>query len=616
MGLWPLQHGGELMVWVDERSPLRYRIPILATATNKSKSKSGKGSKGPSKKPTKADIPVVDVIYIQQLKAILKRASSGEPIPAEEVKQLESVVDTLAFLTQELEAKGASIKRLRKLIFGTSTSEKTSTVLGAAAEASAQTEHDATTASDTSVPGPEPVGNAGKGDVDASETTASTESDVSTEDKPKPKGHGRNGASTYKGADKVPVPHDSLKPGDRCPECQQGKVYRQEPSRLVRVSGMAPLNALVYELERFRCNLCGTYFVAEAPPEVGNQKYDESAKGMIVMLKYGTGMPFNRLESLQNALDIPLPSSTQWEEVEEAAEVLAPIYEVLQTHAAAGDILHNDDTGALVLDLEKVYLDENGKERTGIFTTGIVSIKDTLKTALFKTGHKHAGENLEDLLKRRPASLPTPIQMCDALATNWSGEFKTILANCITHARRNYVDVVESFPEQVRYVIEKLRVVYKNDAFTKTEGMSSQERLEYHQKHSGPLMEDLEKWLQQQFDEKLVEPNSALGKAIKYMQRHWKKLTQFLQVAGAPLDNNIVERALKKAILHRKNAYFYKTEHGAWVGDLFMSFIHTCELNDVNPFDYLVAVLRHPKEVAESPEQWLPWNYTANLSSG
>ncbi len=139
--------------------------------------------------------------------------------------------------------------------------------------------------------------------------------------------------------------------------------------------------------------------------------------------------------------------------------------------------------------------------------------------------------------------------------------------------------------------------------------MSPEERLGYHQNHSGPRMKELEQWFQQQFAERKVEPNSGLGQAITYMQNHWPKLTLFLRQAGAPLDNNLCERALKKAILHRKNALFYKTQNGARVGDLFMSLIHTCQLRGANPFDYLTELQRHSQELPCSPEQWMPWNY-------
>jgi hypothetical protein len=269
--------------------------------------------------------------------------------------------------------------------------------------------------------------------------------------------------------------------------------------------------------------------------------------------------------------------------------------------------MHNDDTSMRVLKL--VRSADDG--RTGVFTSGIVSILGGWKIALYFTGWKHAGENLADVLRRRAAELDAPIQMCDALSRNTPKlpGVEILLANCLAHGRRQVVDVAANFPEECRYVLETLGKVYMIDAQTRERQLSPESRLLFHQQRSAPLMNELYQWMEAQFAEHKTEPNSGLGKAISYLQRHWTKLTLFLRQAGAPLDNNIAERTLKKAILHRKNALFYKTMNGARVGDLFMSLIHTCELNKVNPFDYLTELLRHPGELAVRPGEWMPWNY-------
>jgi transposase len=219
----------------------------------------------------------------------------------------------------------------------------------------------------------------------------------------------------------------------------------------------------------------------------------------------------------------------------------------------------------------------------------------------------------DEPLKRRAAELPAPIQMCDALSRNAPKSTETLLANCLAHGRRQFVELVESFPEECRYVLEALRGVYHNDASAREQQLSPEERLRLHQEHSGPLMKQLHDWMEAQFAEHKTEPNSGLGKAISYLLNHWTKLTLFLRQAGAPIDNNIVERALKKAILNRKNALFYKTVNGAWVGDLFMRLIHTCELNDANPFDYLAELQRHAEALKQAPAEWMPWNYRETL---
>ena len=529
----------------------------------KRKKESKKSARKPGKKKAHREID------LPALQAIVEKAKAS--LVEEEHTMLKGSVETLAVVTQELEQKGTSIARLRKLIFGART-EKTTDVLGK-----------------------KPGENDGK------------KSSGKDKKKKKPKGHGRNGSDKYTGAEKVPVEHESLKRGDDCPECEKGKLYPLEPEVIVRITGMAPLGGKLYELEKLRCNLCGMIFKAKTPEGVSDEKYDETAAAMIAMLRYASGMPFVRLERLQDSLGIPLPRSTQWDVVRVAFEKIEAAYDALIRQAAQGEVVHNDDTTMRILGLER----DESDERTGVFTTGILSTTDGKKIALFFTGKKHAGENLEDLLAHRASGLSPPVHMCDGLSHNTAGDFDTIVANCLAHARRRYVDVANSFPDEVEYVLETLREVYKHEASTR--GMEPGKRLAYHQEHSGPLMEDLEAWCKKQFDEHLVEPNSGLGEAIEYMQKHWEALTLFLRVPGAPLDNNSCERALKKAIIHRKNSLFYKTERGAHVGDGYMSLIYTCELHHVDPFDYLVALQRNEHRVASDPDAWMPWNYQKAL---
>ena len=248
-------------------------------------------------------------------------------------------------------------------------------------------------------------------------------------------------------------------------------------------------------------------------------------------------------------------------------------------------------------------------ERTGVFTTGVVSRKDGRDIAIFFTGKQHAGENLADVLRRRAAELDTPIQMCDALSRNLPQELKVILSNCLAHSRRRFIEVVESFPRECRYVIQTLAEVYRHDATAREQGMPPQERLCYHQEKSAPLMAELDRWLVDQIEGLKVEPNSGLGQAITYAIDHWEKLTRFLHVPGAPLDNTVVERALKKSILRRKNSLFYKTQNGARVSDIFTSLIYTCQLSGVDPFHYLTELQKHAAELAANPSEWMPWNY-------
>ncbi len=534
------------------------------------------------KKPPVPQLPIEDLV------AIVEQARQGAIEPQQYAK-LKAAIHTLALLQEELGSKKTSIERLKRMLFGAST-EKTRAVLGENC-----TEEESA------------AGAKAGGEPDRADGGQ------------RRKGHGRNGAADYPGAQKVKIRHPSLHHGQSCPACARGKVCTLEDAVRVRFHGMAPLRATVYECTRLRCALCGQVFTAPTPEGVGESKYDESAAATVGMLKYGSGFPFNRLERLQESYGVPLPAATQWDLVRGATPTLVPVYGEYILQAAQGRIIHNDDTTMRILRLTPqqraaALSDDVKGERTGVFTSGIVSVGEEHRIALFFTGVRHAGENLGDVLKRRSQDLPVPIQMCDGLGHNLPKEFETLLCRCLAHGRRMFVDVAANFPEEVRFVLLTLKEVYKIDALARRDSLSPEERLRLHRKESAPLMEKLREWMLSLLAERKVEPNSGLGKAIRYMENHWEGLTQFLRTAGAPLDNNITERALKRAILHRKSALFYKTLNGARVGDIFMSLIYTAELEGVNAFDYLVTLLRHPREVAERPGQWMPWEYRATLA--
>ena len=616
--------------------------------------------------PTKPTIVELEMNKLEEI----RRRLEAKDLDAGDYETIQAVVESYIYLVQTLGDKETTIRRLRQMLFGAKT-EKTSAVIGGLQDANSESaspegeglpelpanalsERGAEAGADAQGGGSTEA--AGPSGGDAEEENGSP---IDGEARPQHPGHGRNGAESYTGGEKIEVPHESLRPGDACPKCEKGTVYETgRPGVVVRLVGQAPVGAMVYYLQKLRCNLCGVVFTAEAPAEMGEAKYDATAGSMMAVLKYGTGMPFHRLEGLQAGLGIPLPASTQWDVMEAQAKRAEPVFDELVRQAAQGDVVYHDDTGVKILEVMKerarqaglaedeaagtaraastagqpaATLDGSGEvasnpaselsaDRTGTFTTGIVSTRSAHgspghKIALFLSGRRHAGENLRDVLARRAVERPPPIQMCDPLSRNMPRELKTILANCLAHGRRQFVDVAKSFPAECCHVLEALAVVYKNDAKARKRELSAEERLRFHQAESGPIMEKLHAWLEHQIEDRRVEPNSGLGKAIQYLLRHWEPLTLFLRVPGAPLDNNVCERALKKAILHRKNALFYKTCHGAHVGDTFMSLIYTCELGGVNPLDYLTELDRHAAEASLEPGAWMPWNYRETLAA-
>jgi transposase len=534
----------------------------------------------------------------QELDEILQRARPA--LSDQQYRLLEGVLATFVYVMLKLQNAKTSIKRFQRMLFGHRTEHKRNVL-----------EH---------VMAQDPHGQ------DAAGSGAELADVVVPSPKPRPPGHGRNAAQAYSGAPIVECDHLDLEPGDRCPQCDKGKVYDSPPKSLVKVVGQAPLGATVYRVQRLRCRLCDAIFTAPLPAAVASlPKYDSSCASMIAVLRYGNGLPHFRLEGLQASLYIPLPDATQWDIVAKAAPSPRAVFEELIRQAAQAPLLHSDDTPMKVLSLmkERARAEAGGVKPVAkaINTSGIVAVlqdnaNEQRKVVLFFTGHAHAGKNMERVLAHRAEELQPAMQMCDALAANVAGEFTTILANCLAHGRRQVVDVAEQFPEAARYVIDALAEVYKHDATCRKEALSDAQRLSFHQQHSLSVMDGLERWIAEQFDKRLVEPNSGLGKALKYLINHWDALTLFLRKVGAPLDNNLCEQVLKRAIIHRKGSLFYKTLRGAQVGDIYMSLIHTCRLGNVNPFDYLNALQQRAQEVIDAPARWLPWNFRKQLAGG
>ncbi len=424
----------------------------------------------------------------------------------------------------------------------------------------------------------------------------------------------------------IAVPPQGAHPGLRVlpdPGCPGDKLYDlKEPAQFLRIVGQPVLAALCWDCQRLRCNACGHVYTAQAPTEAQGPKFDESAVSMLALCRYSAGVPHNRLADLQKNLQTPIPSSTQWDVLNDSVPTFKPVFDEMTRRAAQGEVVHDDDSHMRILALmgkrrAQLLLSGNlpNPERTGLFTTAILSITAGEPTALFRTGRKYAGENLADLFKAREVHLEPPILMSDGLRSrNVPKGHAVIEANCTAHARRGIVDQVPNFPSECTYVLHMLGKVYKTDAECKKKGLSPQQRLEVHQHDNGPVMAELHQWINDQFTQKKAEPNSGLGAAYRYMLKRWDKLTLFLRRAGAPLDNNICARALKKAIRHRRNSLFYRTQHGADVGDMFMSLIYTAQLRGENAFEFLTQVQRHAKAAADNPADWLPWTYRATLA--
>ena len=499
----------------------------------------------------------------QQSQALLERVR--EQIDPEDFKLIQGLLFTVSQLLDMISASRMSISKLKRMIFGPKTEKF-------------------------------------------------PKSDSQTKDKdkprPKPKGHGRIAASQYTGAHKVSIPLENLEAGQCCPDCKSAKLNPQKPGAVIFVQAQAPFDATLYEPERLRCQGCGKTYTAPLPEETVHGKHHSSVPAMIAMLRYGMGLPHYRLAKIQKTMGVPLPAATQNELVNALAHSCQSVLNALREEAAQSSLFFNDDT---TIKITRVDPPEEA-EHKGTWTTGILSQSGQRTIGLFSSGRKHAGNNLDALLDKRDVTLKEPIQMCDGLSRNWPTGHKTERSQCVTHGRRNFVDIRENFAELCDHFIERLGTVYHIDQLARDRKLDAQARLLLHQENSAETMAELKTWLEEQKTSPDNEPNSGFGRACEYMLKRWDQMTLFLKKPGAPMDNTPCERLLKTAILHRKNSLFYRTLNGAKTGDLYMSLIQTCALNQINPLDYLSALSANVDKLANNPSAWLPWNYTDNLA--
>jgi transposase len=526
------------------------------------------------------------------------------------------------WLTAALQEAKLRLKKLRTLLFGQGPKPPTL----CAPEASSVS---AASRGDGEVSGAGSARDEERGQ--STEAGAKPESGASAAETSKPQGGhrpgtGRLGADVYKGAERVECRHEALAVGQRCPVCGQGTLYALPPGVEIRIDGHALLSAIRYELEKLRCSACGQIFTAGLPDGAGEAKYSPQARAVLAVGRYLLGLPFYRIEAYQAMLGVPVPDATQWDQIEQVGDCAYVVFAQMEQVAAQGELIFQDDTAVRILSLIQENIEivaaaqaqglSTPKVRTGMHTTALVVKVGEHTAILYYSSRRHAGENLQELLAKRETGLDKPLAMSDALASNEVADDAAVIrCHCLAHGRRKFSDLVEVFPYECQVVLAVISAVFDHDEQARKAQLSPEARLAYHQAYSRPLLDRLKRWLDTQLDDHLVEPNSSLGKAMVYMQNHWGTLTRFLHIKGAPLDNNLVERALKLFIRQRKNSLFYKSTHSAYIASVLTSLIATCVYAGVNAVEYLVALQEHRSEVFADPAAWLPWAYARSRAS-
>jgi transposase len=457
---------------------------------------------------------------------------------AEDAGVVEWVIRMYCFVALALQEANLSVKRLRAVFFGRSRKAKTSSESEAAAP-SRETLDEGEDGGE-SAPVEEHVAGVAVVGCDEGAGASQREAVPKAQGGHRP-GTGRLGADVYGGAERVECRHAELAVGQRCPVCGQGTLYELPAGVEMRIDGHALLSALRYALQKLRCSACGQIFTAQLPDEAGAEKYSTRARAVIAVSRYYLGLPFYRLQGYQAMLGVPVPDATQWDQIEKVGDCAYVVFEHMETVAAQGELIYQDDTTVRLLSLIKENLQiladaevqgvSRPKERTGMHTTALVVKVGEHTIVLYYCGRCHAGENLKALLEKREPGLDKPLVMSDALSSNEANEAEVIRCHCLAHGRRKFSDLEDVFPRECQVVLDVLKQVFDHDEQARDEQLSPEARLAYHQAASRPIMDGLKRWLAQQLDDHRVEPNSSLGKAIFYMQDHWETLTRFSMAA-------------------------------------------------------------------------------------
>lgn len=574
----------------------------------------------------------VNTIDAAEYEALIERVRSSS-LEERDRNWLVSILQTFGFIQSALVQKKVAVHKLKEMLFGKRTEKDKSKcggkgsskpgVTGETSDGGAPSSKDPTSSgvlSSQANPVLHPISAPEQNELSKSAEEEMLDLIAPAESPKTPlPGHGRRPSDSWENAKEVEHCHDCLKTGQICPKCNQGKLYTyKKPAVFARIVGQSPLGIEVHSCERLRCNRCGELFTAPVPQDVNEfPASTPEANAVAAVTKYQAATPFNRFANVLKGYGVPLPRSRLYSMSASVAENANPIFIALCKFGAQGELFQNDDTKVLVQALIKENKDAEQAgvvlERKGMFTSSIIAQVKEHRIFLYFTGRNHAGENLRNILNQRATGLPPPTQVSDRSTSNEAKGFEVDDGGCLDHGRREFYDIRHFFPTSCGYVLKELKTVYRADVIAKKQNLSPAERLELHQKLSLPVMERIKKWGETQLDEKLVESNGPLGKAIKYFLNHYPSLTLFTRKENVPISNAACEQSLKTPIAIRKMAYFYKTIESALVASILLSLIQTCIYIRENVFDYFVSIQKHSSDVRKNPEEWFPWNFRNRL---
>ncbi|MCA6427585.1 MAG: IS66 family transposase, partial [Cytophagales bacterium] len=298
----------------------------------------------------------------------------------------------------------------------------------------------------------------------------------------------------------------------------------------------------------------------------------------IIIDKYTDHLPVHRQIQRFGREGIKLSSSTLTDWIGGTCTLLEPLYDTLKANVLSSHYLQADETPIKVLDKDK-----KGTTHRGYHWVYHAPVE---RLVLFDYREGRGREGPQEILKDFTGHLQT-----DGYAVYQDFDKKSTIKpfNCMAHARRKFDEAKDNDLVRASYALTEIQKVYAIERQAKNETLSTKQRQALRQEQSLPILQALKDWMLENY--KMVLPKSAIGQALHYSLERFDKLMLYTTDGKLEVDNNLIENAIRPVAIGRKNYLFAGSHNGARRAAMLYSFIGTCKINDVNPFEWLKNTL-------------------------
>ena len=318
----------------------------------------------------------------------------------------------------------------------------------------------------------------------------------------------------------------------------------------------------------------------------------------IVIDKYVDHLPIYRQVQRFEREGMRLPISTLADWISGTCHLLEPLYEVHRKLVLNSDYLQADETPIKVMDKDK-----KGATHRGYHWVYHAPIN---RLVLFDYREGRGREGPNECLHDFGGFLQTDGY---AVYEDFDKRSNITLLHCMAHARRMFDQALENDRQRAEHVLMEMQKLYAIEQVARDKSLSLEELHTLRQEQAVPVLENIKAWMMNAYPQ--VLPESTIGKAIGYSLKRWHKLTLYATDARLQIDNNLVENAIRPVAIGRKNYLFAGSHDGARRAAMLYSFLGTCKINNVNPFEWLRDILRRiPSHSVNKLEQLLPNNWT------